>query len=376
MNLIRWELMKIFKQKSLYIIGLFLFSWFAFVLFSNTYEAETTQKVYKEWEGKITAEKIAATEKVNAELNEYFSKEQASPDARKNAESAVVENIAQSQNIESSKKEMIVELDKRIVQAEENGDRSLINELQLQKSMYNEVEINKISYYRGPLEAVDFVNVFGLILSGLFLLVGLSGIYSNEHSSGVENYLLSAKNGRKATMRAKLAAASIFAVSVVVVWEVFNLMMRTAVYGTKGWDMPIQYSFKYFFAPYSLTFMEYHMIQMGIHLVAAIAFAGVIVVVSTLSKTTVVSFFVSGIIFGVPVLAESIMDSNDEWVGIALRYTLTNIMKVEGLFMNFISVNVFGYPIIAPYIGIVLAAVVLVLSGIAALFLIEKKQIA
>jgi hypothetical protein len=376
MNLIKWELMKIFKQKSLYIIGLFLFSWFAFVLFSNTYETETTQKVYKEWEGKITAEKMAAAEKVNADLNEYFSKEQVSPDARKNAESAVVENIAQSQHIESTRNEMVVELDKRIVQAKEKGDRSLINELQLQINMYNEVEINKISYYRGPLEAVDFVNVFGLILSGLFLLIGLSGIYSNEHSSGVENYILSTKNGRKATMTAKLAAAAIFAVVVVVVWEVFNLITRTVVYGTKGWDMPIQYSFKYFFSPYSLTFMEYHMIQLGIHLVAAIAFAGVIVVVSTLSKTTVVSFFVSGFIFGVPVLAQSIMNSNEEWVRIALRYTLTNIMKVEGLFMNFISVNVFGYPIIAPYIGIALAAVVLVLSGIAALFLIEKKQIA
>ncbi|RSD26828.1 hypothetical protein [Mesobacillus subterraneus] len=376
MSLIKWELVKIFKQKSLYFIGIFLFAWFAYVLFSNTSGTGLTRQVYKEWEGPLTAEKIDRAAKVNEEKSASFEQEEFFPDERFMAEMAVVENIAQSQHIEMRRDEKVQELNSRISAAEAKGNGALADRLELEKQMLNELEMNKIAYYRGPLESVDFVNVFGLMLTGALLLIGLAGIYSNEHSSGVENYILSAKNGRTATMRAKLAAAAIFATVVVLAWELFNLGARAIVYGTSGWDLPIQYSFKYFSSPYSFTFMEYHLIQLAIHLLAAIAFACLIVVVSTLAKSTVVSFFVSGFLFGLPILAESIMDLNVAWVENTLRYTLTNIMKVEGLFMQFKSVSAFGNVVMAPYIGVAAAVVILVLSMILARFLIEKKQIA
>ncbi|MEH7444143.1 hypothetical protein V7201_17660 [Bacillus sp. JJ1122] len=374
MSLIKWELMKIFKQKSLYFVALFLFGWFTLVLFTNMHETTATREVFNEWEGPITTEKLAAAEKLNAEVNEFFSKENA-VNERKSAEAGLTETIAMSQNIASTIKEREDDLNQLIKKVEANGNHSLAAKLKLQKDMYNEVKIDKISYYKAPQEAVDFVNVFGLILTGAFLLIGLCGIYSNEHASGVENYILSAKKGRKATMQAKLMAASIFAVAVVVLWEAFNLISRTAVYGTKGWDLPIQYSFKYFFSPYSLTFMEYHMIQIALHILAAIAFAGLIVLVSTLSKSTVISFFVSGFLFGTPILAQSIMNVETIWVNKMLTLTLTNIMKVEELFMNFISYNVFGYPVLAPYVGIAIAVAVLVGAVVLSVVLIERKQI-
>ncbi|CAM3898630.1 hypothetical protein [Mesobacillus thioparans] len=376
MSLIKWELVKIFKQKSLYFIGIFLFAWFAYVLFSTASNTDLTRQVYKEWEGPITAEKIAEAEKVNEEKSGSFEQEEFNPEERFLAEMSVVENIAQSQHIELRRDEKVEELNNQIAVAEAKGNNGLVDQLTLEKQMLKELDMNRIAYYRGPLEAVDFVNVFGLMLTGALLLIGLAGIYSNEHSSGVENYILSAKKGRTATMRAKLAAASIFAVVVVMAWELFNLGARAMMYGTSGWDLPIQYSFKYFSSPYSFTFMEYHLIQLGIHLLAAIAFAGVIVIISTVAKSTVVSFFVSGFIFGLPILAESIMDMNDAWVENTLRYSLTNVMKVEGLFMQFKSVSVFGNVLLAPYIGVAIAGVVLVLSMILAKILIEKKQIA
>jgi hypothetical protein len=374
MSLIQWELTKIFKQKSLYFVGLFLFGWFALVTFTNTYDTKVTREVFNEWEGPITAEKIAAAEKLNAEVNEYFSKEN-TVNEQKNAEAGLTETIAMSQNIALTIKEREGDLNQLIKEAESNGNQSLAAKLELQRDMYNDVKIDRISYYKAPQEAVDFVNVFGLILTGAFLLIGLSGIYSNEHASGVENYILSAKKGRSATMRAKLMAASIFAVVVVLFWEAFNLITRTAVFGTKGWDLPIQYSFKYFFSPYSLTFMEYHMIQISLHILAAIAFAGLIVLVSTLSKSTVISFFISGFLFGVPILAQSIMNVETIWVNKMLTLSLTNIMKVEELFMNFISYNVFGYPVLAPYVGIAIAVAVLVGAAVLSVVLIERKQI-
>lgn len=373
-DLIKWELVKIFKQRSLYIIGIVLFGWFSIIRIDGE-EINITKDVYRDWAGSITAEKIDKAEKVNQELTEYFAKNP-EPNPRKSAESAVVEYIALSQNIKNSIAERNKSLDKLIDKAREDGDSALASKLELQKNMYNSVKLDKIAYHGAPREAIDFVNVFGLILTGVFLLVGLSGIYSNEHTSGVENYILSAKNGRAKTMRAKLFASFIFTTVVVLVWETFNLVMRTLTYGTEGWGLPIQYSFKYFASPYSLTFMEYHMMQVGLHLLAALAFAGVMVIISTLSKSSMISFFVSGVLFGIPVLIQSIIDIESIWLNKALIFTLTNIMKVEGMYMNFISVDFFGQPVLAPFVGILVAFVILMITVFGARYLIGKKQIA
>ena len=374
MNVLKWELMKIFKQKSLYLIGIFLFGWFTFIAF-DVENTDLTKQVYQKWEGPITAEKLAQAQKVTADINEDISAEKVL-DERRSLEYSVVENITLSQTIVSQNKERASDLEKLIREAEIKGDTALANKLALQKDMYNDVKVDKISYYAGPREAVDFVNVFGLILTGVFLLIGLSGIYSNEVSSGVENYILSTKNGREVAMRAKLLASFIFTTIVVLVWEIFNLIIKTVIYGTKGWDLPIQYSFKYFASPYSLTFTEYHLIQMGFHLLAALAFAGVFVVISTLSKSTVISFFVSGFLFGIPLLASNIMNNGPLWLNKVMKFTLTNMMKVEDLFMNFISVNLFGYPFLAPFVSIVVAVIILIMAIFLARLLITKKQIA
>lgn len=374
MDLIKWELVKIFKQKSLYIIAICLFGWFSIIRIDGE-ELEITKDVYRNWAGPITAEKIEKAQNVNKELTEYFSKNP-EPNPRRSAESAVVENIALTQNINNTIEERNKSLEKLIKSAKEDGDTALASKLELQKDMYNDIKLDKISYYGAPREAIDFVNVFGLILTGVFLLIGLSGIYSNEHASGVENYILSAKNGRAKTMVAKLFAAFIFTSVVVFVWEIFNLAMRTAIYGTEGWDLPIQLSHKYFASPYSLTFMEYHMMQVGIHLLAALAFAGVVVLISTLSKSTMLSFFVSGVLFGIPVLAQSIMDIESIWLNKALTFTLTNIMKVEGMYMNFMSVDIFGQPVLAPFVGVAVSFIVLTFAVFFARYLIGKKQIA
>jgi ABC-type transport system involved in multi-copper enzyme maturation permease subunit len=374
-NLIKWELTKIFKQRSIYVIAILLFGLFTFSTFANTFETKYTQKAYKKWEGPLTQEKLTKAETLKVELNENVSKE-TGPEESKSALSGVVENIMYVKNIENTILERDKELEKLIGEAKSKDDVSLANMLHLQKQMFNEIKIDQISYYRGPQETVDFVNVYGLVLTGVFLLIGLAGIYSNEHSSGVENYILSTKNGRTKTMMAKLAASFIFATVTVLLWEAFNLITHTIIYGTKGWDLPLQYSFKYFSSPYNFTFMEYHLIQIAFHLLGAIAFAGVIVLISTLSKSTVISFFVSGFLFGIPILVDSIMNMKQEWIKDILRYTLTNIMKVEELFTNFISVNVLGYPVLAPFIGLAFTVSILVLTVFLAKYIIIKKQIA
>jgi hypothetical protein len=376
MNLIKWELMKIFKQKSLYIVGIFLLGWFTLIAVTNVYDTNTTREVYQEWEGRITSEKIEKARKINNEWQNDRTEYEDGFDERRSALGGVIEEIAYSQSIKGQIKERETDLKQLIADANSTGDTSLANKLTLQKDMYNKIDINKISYHTTPREAIDFVNVFGLIFTGLFLLLGLASIYSHEHASGVENYILSTKNGRSVTMKAKLLASFLYTFIVVVVWESFNLIVKTAIYGAKGWDLPIQYAFKYTASPYSFTFLEYHLIQLGFHFLGALAFAAVIVLVSTLVKSTMISFFVSGFLFGVPILAESIFSLDIRWIHEVLAFSLTNIMKVEGLFMNFLSVDVFNQPILAPIAAVLVAIVVLVACIISTGIAIKRKQIA
>ncbi|WP_462412716.1 hypothetical protein [Neobacillus sp. Marseille-QA0830] len=372
--MIKWELIKILKQKSLYFAGIFMFGWLTLVSLTNVWDTSTTRDVYSEWEGPLTQEKIEKADKVRTELDHSDFKN--GYDARTNALSGVIADITLAHTVQTENQQKVADLDQLIKKADQKGDQLEVNRLSLAKDMFNDVKIDKISYHAAPREAIDFINVFGLILTGMFLIIGLSGIYSNEHSTGVENYILSTKNGRQVTMKAKLIASFIFTIMVVFVWEAYNLIMKTILYGTEGWDLSIQYAYKYQASPFSLTFLEYHLIQLGLHLLAAFAFAGLIVVISTLAKSSVLSFFISGLLYGVPILAQSILSLDIRWMDRVLALTLTNIMKVEALYMNFITVNISNFPILLPYIGIIICIVMLVIAVLLSMSLIKRKQIA
>src|SRR5690606_28448944 len=138
------------------------------------------------------------------------------------------------------------------------------------------------------------------IITGAMLLVGLSTIYSQEYSTGVDNYIFSSKKGRGALLRAKIGTALIYTVLVVMGWEIFNLAWNLLQYGNGGWETSIHYAFAYHFSPYSFTMVEYHLLQLGFHLLGAISFAITIVLVSSLCKNSLVSLLINGAILAVP----------------------------------------------------------------------------
>jgi ABC-type transport system involved in multi-copper enzyme maturation permease subunit len=377
MSLFKWELKKIFQQKTIYIVAVFMLGFVSLNAFDRE-DRTANREVYREWAGPVTAEKLEKANKLNEELTKKLpdGEDLGVLSARERVEYGLGETLAYSQNSVHQAKNAMARLDKRIKKAEAKGDDSLVSKLKLEKNMFSKVEVNNFAYHDGPQEVVDTVNTFGLVFSGLLLVIGLAGIYSNERSSGVENYILSAKNGREKIMRAKLFASFVYALAVVALWELYSIGIWTYLYGTEGWNLPIQYSFKYYFSPYSMTFTEYHFMQMGIHLLATLALAGVIVIVSMISRSSMISLFGAGVVFGLPVFVESMLGMEDGWVNKLLTYSLTNIMKVEGLYMKFKSVSLFGVPVIAPYVGIAISIVVLGLTVYLTRFLIVRKQVA
>lgn len=344
MELLKFELYKIFKQKTVYITFLLA------ILFSTGFTFQLTEQwekdLYKEWEGPITAEKVKLAEEKNGVL---MKKLEDAPDdepffftEREHVEMGVYEGVAWAAGVDRNASEKIKELEK------ENGSAAA----ELEASMLKQLDTSYFTYNEGPGKVIDFASVFSIFITGAMLLIGLSAIYTQEYSSGVENYLLSARKGRKELLWAKLGAATVYTFLVVVIWEVFNLAWNTVQFGSEGWGAPIQHYFKYYFSPYDFTMLEYHLVQMAFHLLGSLSFAVVIVLVSSLSKNALISFFVCSALFGMPFLVVEML-MLPEWLENLFTFTHIFTMNVERLFDFFKTVNLLGTPILFPFVGVV-----------------------
>ncbi|UAL47186.1 hypothetical protein K7887_20425 [Sutcliffiella horikoshii] len=355
MELLKFELYKIFKQKTVYI------TFFLAILFSTGFTFQLTEQwekdLYKEWEGPITAEKVKLAEEKNAVL---MKKLEDAPDdepfffsERENAEMAVYEGVVWAAGVERNTVAYIKELDR--------ADATAADKLNV--AMLNKLDTSYFAYNVGPGKVIDFASVFSIFITGAMLLIGLSAIYTQEYSSGVENYLLSARKGRKQLLWAKVGAASVYTVVIVLAWEVFNLAWNTVQFGSEGWGTPFQHYFKYYFSPYDFTMLEYHLVQMAFHLLGAVSFAVLIVLVSSFSKNALISFFVCSALFGMPFLVVEML-MLPQWVENLFTFTHIFTMNVEPLFDFFKTVNVFGTPVLYPFVAVVMMVIV---SGVAVL---------
>ncbi|RIW28698.1 hypothetical protein D3H55_21225 [Bacillus salacetis] len=351
MKLLKFELYKIFSQKMVYVTFLVL------ILLSSMYIGkfektdEQTKQFYKDWEGTITSEKIMEAEASNEELNakaeerieEMIADGTEGSFLSENEEimAGIYEDIAFSQRIQEAINLRLQEL-----------DSSNQYNAELEKQVLENVDLSYFSYYKGPAEIIDYTGTFGFIVTGAMLLIGLSSIYTREYSSGVDNYILSSKKGRAELTWSKLGAAMIYTLIVVGVWEAVNVASKLYLLGNLGWKAPLQFVFRYFGSPYGLNLLEFHLIQLGIHLIAAFGFAILILFISSLSKNSLLSFFISGAVFSLPFMLVEMVPLKP-WLLNLVHFSYLYIMRVDFFFNSFKTVNLFGNPILYPVAAVV-----------------------
>ncbi|MFT4412214.1 hypothetical protein ACLM5H_00005 [Fredinandcohnia humi] len=362
MQLIKFELYKIFSQKIIYITFILL------VLFSTGLTFERTEEwkkdIYREWEGTLTAEKVKHAElqykelemkTAEMEMGETYSEEEFT-------KMGVYETIAMLNNVKMNVKQKLTELE-----SEDNYNT------ELEKSMLKQVDVSYFAYNKGPEKIIDYTSIFAILVSGAMLLIGLSSIYSQEYSTGVDNFQLSSKKGRNSLMWAKISAALIYTLVVIIAWEIFNIGMNIVQYGNEGWETSIQSYFKYYFSPYDFTLIEFHLLQLGIHTLAACSFAITIVLISSVCKHSLISFIISGIIFAVPYLIVEILQP-PVWREI-FHFTFVYVMNVEPFFDRFQTVNLFGTPILSPFIAVVVMVVLAIVAVSLTLRVVKNREV-
>src|SRR5690606_32374759 len=117
---------------------------------------------------------------------------------------------------------------------------------------------------------IDFVSQ--LITAGT-ILVALSTIFTREYSSGVDHYIFSSNKGMKTIGWAKIGASLIFTSIVVFTWEILIVAINFFRFGNTGWGDPIQSLHTFSNSQYELSLLEYHLAQIGIHLLGAFCLA-------------------------------------------------------------------------------------------------------
>lgn len=373
MRLLKFELYKIFSQKMIYITFLVLILLSSMYILNFEKTDDQTKQFYKEWDGTLTSEKIQEAEASNDQL--MAKTEKRIEDLKDSGQegdlfsendqiqSGIYENIAFIQDVQENINQRLHEL--------ENSTKYNAG---LEKQLLESVDLSYFSFYRGPAEIIDYTGTFAFIITGAMLLIGLSSIYTREYSSGVDNYILSTKKGRTILTWVKLEAALIYAFTVVAAWESVNVISKLYILGNLGWKTPLQYVFKYYFSPYGLNMLEFHLIQLGIHLAAAFGFAILILFISSISKNSLISFFVSGALFSLPFMAVEMMPMK-AWVSDMVKFSYLYIMRVEFLFAQFKTINIFGYPLLFPVAAVLWMSVLSVVMAAVTFKVLKNKEV-
>lgn len=374
MSLLRFELYKLFKQKMVYFtfIGLLLIT--SSYMLNFTPPSETEKEVYSEWEGTLTEEKIGKSREANEKLNGLYDKRVKEMEEKGEMGAAFSEEEATKAGVYETIAFIQSAEDRTALRLSELEDEESFSTA-LETTILKGTDFSYFSYNKAPREIIDYTSTFSLAITGLMLLIGLSGIYSSEYRSGVDHYILSSKKGREDLARAKIIAALIYTLIVVAIGEAWNVISKIYLFGNEGWSTTIQYIFNYHFSPFGFSMIEYHLIQLGIHLLAAFSFALFVLFISSVCRNVLVSLIVSGAIFGVPYFIVELVQM-PTWLKETLQFTYLYIMKVDFLFTTFHAINVFGQPILYPFVAILWMLILSVLFATTTVKLMRTKQVA
>jgi hypothetical protein len=327
-QLIKFEMLKVFQQKGIYFIGFLVLLLITVV---SPHHSPNVEQYYKPYEGEITHAKINKAEKENAALMK-------SPSLTSNQmlKEGVLEEFAVDNHLQSTINETISNLRKS------NSSAS-----KLEQSMLNKLKFSTFYNSEPAQKTIDFVGHLSFVFSGLLILIGLSTIFTRESSCGVDQYILTSKLGRKSIVTAKLIAAMTYLLVVACVWVLYDLIFNLYVYGNSGWKSPIQYFTLFNESPYHFSTLHFFVIEVTIALIGSLGFTIMVLLVSALCNNALTSFFISGVLFAMPVAWTSVLHKPSNCLTI---FSYTNIMRVELLFNKFHAYTFFGQAVLQPIV--------------------------
>lgn len=207
---------------------------------------------------------------------------------------------------------------------------------------------------------LDF-NVAGT-MKLMLLVLGLAGIFSSEYSSNIAPLLLSTKNGKRKLTIAKILAGVIYA-TVVFIFVSLLYFVPSLTIGLENGNLPLNTLKGFSSTPYDITILQYYLSTLAISFVGTIIFALAIIFVSLLIRSNMISFAVSLGLYFVPALLMGLpLPSLIQNILVSLSFS--ELIRAASVFGEFITFNIFGNAVLYPYMAIVAMVVLLIISPV------------
>lgn len=160
----------------------------------------------------------------------------------------------------------------------------VVLELNLETSANNFIDVNHSAVFPGLLM--------------LLIIVGLSGIYTDEYTSSTQAVLLTSRKGRMGVFFSKTIAGGIFVVSIVLAAELFFMAVTAVCFHAPGTTISAASTYGLSLTTYSGSVYGFCMRQIGGTLLAGLTLGSVVMCISACSKSALIPFFVTGLFYG------------------------------------------------------------------------------
>jgi hypothetical protein len=404
-GLLKFELYKIFKKKST-IIGLIFFMIIFIVAHMFMVNKERKNYVYEEFQGEITEQKMQIAKEWKKTIDEEYEKllklheeykEKKIPeenldsfiqkegiiystinwnesrgnrieveDKYKNKNS-VMFDILNMIKYEKDKKQWLYDVQKNLKTIENKGSFDY-KEYTLLFDMVSKIRPFEIYDYTGWRNTINFIESIGFIIISTLILLGISPVFNEEYNEKMDSLILSSTYGKNKVITAKVLAACIYTTIVVLIFLGLNFYINYFTYGLHGSSSPIQSIYNFITVPFEYTLSQYYIRRVLICILGANAYALLTLLISTLNKGSIASFFIGGIFIIVPVFIRAFLGISDGKLGMIIDYSYFSIISGIKL-VSSKYIDIFGIPVL--YLDLMLF--IFSLISIAIVYLTYKR---
>lgn len=366
LDLIKFELYKIFSKKSVRIILLLtiLFGIFnvvaesVYVKYQGVDHIDDVYSIMKEYEGKAITEESG----IKAENTINDLKEKKSRGEKLTKKEIVYMNYLYDimrppypaytvNNKLYTVDEMKDEMNK--LKNENKTDTYEYKNLNFMYEKVKNVEESKFHFSHGWLKTADFRAIATLITT--LIAVGLAAIFSDEYQSNSAQIMLSCKYGKNKMVLSKMITGLIFTATIFIIINVVH-MIGVLLYDFRGWDAPLEL-FKYYTnTPFNIRVIDFYITGLGISFIGAILYSLVTMLMSLLVKNNMIALLLSLGLYYIPAFFGNFIPMDS--VGRIFReMNLAEAIKIEGMFVNSSTYNILGTPVMYPTLLISLVVV-------------------
>lgn len=354
LDLIKFELYKIFSKKSVRIILLLTILLGIFnvvaesvsVKYQGVDHIDDVYSIMKEYEGKAITEESA----IKAENTINDLKEKKSRGEKLTEKEIVYMNYLydtmrppypaytvnnELYTVDEMKDEMNKLKNKNKTDTYEYKNLNFIYE------KVKNVEESKFYFSHGWLKTADFKAIATLITT--LIAVGLAAIFSDEYQSNSAQIMLSCKYGKNKMVLSKMITGLIFTATIFIIINVVY-MIGVLLYDFRGWDAPLEL-FKYYTnTPFDMRVIDFYITGLGISFIGAILYSLVTMLMSLLVKNNMIALLLSLGLYYAPAFAGSFIPI-DSVVRIFREINLAEAISIEGMFVNSSTYNILGTPV-------------------------------